>query len=170
MSDDKARWGGEKTWNLPQYKIMKWKRRCEKWKNNKLVYIMVWSVYRRIQIRYNVDIPAQTRIGAGFKIEHIGGIVINPSVVIGKNCNIYNGVTLGKEKRGSRVGNPVIGDEVWIGANSVIVGAVHIGNDVMIAPGAFVNFDVPDHSIVLGNPAKIIHRDNATEAYIKDKI
>lgn len=53
-----------------------------------------------------------------------------------------------------------------MGANAVIVGNIRIGNDVLIAPGAYVNFDVPSHSIVLGNPAKIISRENATEGYI----
>ena len=52
----------------------------------------------------------------------------------------------------------------------MIVGNVTIGRDVMIAPLAFVNFDVPPHSIVLGNPGKIIHKENATEAYIENRV
>jgi len=114
---------------------------------------------------YGVDLPASTKIGPGFKIEHLNGIVVNPDVVIGKNCNIYNGVTIGKEKRGIREGCPTIADEVWIGANAVVVGRIQIGSDVLIAPGAYVNFDVPSHSIVLGNPAKIVAKENATEKY-----
>ena len=70
------------------------------------------------------------------------------------------------EKRGKRVGCPVIGDEVWIGANSVVVGGIKVGNNVLIAPGSFVNFDVPDNSIVIGNPGKVIERMDATEGYI----
>ena len=50
-----------------------------------------------------------------------------------------------------------------VGINSTIVGRVRIGNDVMIAPNTFVNFDVPSHSIVIGNPAEIHHKDNATK-------
>lgn len=123
-----------------------------------------------MQVKYGVDIPARTKIGPGFKIEHLYGIVLNPDVVIGKNCNIYNGTTIGKEKRGKRIGCPQIGDEVWIGANAVIVGKISIGNDVLIAPGAYVNFDVPSHSIGLGNPAKVIERADATTEYIKNKI
>ncbi|HOO79472.1 MAG TPA: serine acetyltransferase, partial [Lachnospiraceae bacterium] len=56
--------------------------------------------------------------------------------------------------------------QVWIGTNAVIVGNITIGDDVMIAPGAYVTTDVPAHSIVIGNPAVIRHRDNATEGYI----
>ena len=56
-------------------------------------------------------------------------------------------------------------------ANSTIVGNVKIGNNVLIAPGAFVNFDVPDNSIVIGNPGKIIEREESpTSKYIVYKL
>jgi len=51
-----------------------------------------------------------------------------------------------------------------------VVGRIQIGSDVLIAPGAYVNFDVSSHSIVLGNPAKIVARENATEKYIKNTV
>ena len=85
-------------------------------------------------------------------------------------CNIGKGVIIGRENSGKRKGAPVIGDEVWIGINAVIVGNIHIGNDVLIDPNAYVNFDVPDHSIVIGNPAMIKHCDYATEGYINNKV
>ena len=59
---------------------------------------------------------------------------------------------------------------MWIGTNAVIVGKITIGDDVMIAPNAFVNFDVPSHSIVVGNPGKVSHKDNATEFYINNEV
>lgn len=59
---------------------------------------------------------------------------------------------------------------MWIGTNAVIVGNITIGSDVLIAPLAYVNFDVPDHSIVIGNPARIISRDNATAGYIQNRV
>ena len=85
---------------------------------------------------------------------------------MGKNINLSTGVTIGQENRGKRKGAPTIGNKVWIGPNAVIVGKITIGDDVLIAPLTYVNFDVPSHSIVIGNPGKIIHRDNATEEYI----
>lgn len=88
---------------------------------------------------------------------------------MGANCNVHKGVTIGQENRGRRKGAPCIGDGVWMGVNSTIVGGITIGDDVLIAPNSYVNFDVPSHSIVIGNPAKIIHRDNATESYIENK-
>ena len=60
----------------------------------------------------------------------------------------------------------MIGDKVWIGTGAVIVGRIDIISNVLIAPNSFVNFDVPDNSLVIGNPARIIQRENATEGYI----
>lgn len=125
---------------------------------------------RRLSIRYGIQIPYNTNIGEGFYIGHFGTIVVNAQAVLGKNCNISQGVTIGQANRGHRQGTPVIGDEVWIGANAVIVGNINIGNDVLIAPNAYVNFDVPDHSIVIGNPATVQSKDEATAAYINRKI
>lgn len=143
------------------------KRRCEHWRQRFYpIYVIFWLIYRHYKIKYCTDIPASLEIGEGFKIRHLGNIVINPYVKIGTNVDILNGVLLGQEDRGDNKGNPVIGNDVFIGTNAVVVGKVKIGNDVMIAPGAFVNFDVPDHTVVIGNPGKMIKREYATLGYI----
>lgn len=121
---------------------------------------------RKLSFKSQIQIPAKTKIGEGFFISHFGRIIINSKAVLGKNNNIATGVTIGQENRGKRTGVPTIGDNCWIGTNAVIVGNITIGSDVLVAPLSFVNFDVPDHSIVVGNPAKIISRENATEGYI----
>ena len=80
------------------------------------------------------------------------------------------GCTIGRENRGKRNGAPTLGDNVWVGTNAVVCGKIKIGSDVMIAPNSFVNFDVPDHSVVVGNPGRIFHKDYATEGYITNTI
>lgn len=120
----------------------------------------------RMSHKTQIQIPARTQIGEGFYIGHLGRVIIHPDAKLGKNINIGTGVTIGMENRGKRKGTPVISDNCWIGTNAVIVGNVKIGSDVLIAPLSYVNFDVPDHSIVVGNPAKIIHKDNATADYL----
>ena len=117
-----------------------------------------------------IQIPYSTQIGEGFYIGHCGRIIINSDAVLGKNVNIATGVTIGQENRGARKGCPVIGNSVWIGTNAVIVGNIKIGDDVLIAPLTFVNFDIPSHSIVIGNPAKIIPSGNATDGYVEHTI
>ena len=123
----------------------------------------------RYKYKYGFQIPANTKIGKGFFIGHFGTIVINSKAIIGENCNFSHGVTIGKANRGKLKGVPVLGNRVWVGTGAVIVGNVKIGSDVLIAPNAYVNFDVPDHSIVLGNPGKIIERLNPTEGYINNQ-
>lgn len=114
----------------------------------------------------HIQIPPSTRIAPGFRIVHFGTIVVNPLTVIGRNFNISQGVLIGNAQ-GKKTGTPVIGDNVCVNANAMIVGNCHIGNNVLIAPGAFVNFDVPDNAIVIGNPGKIIQKDaSPTKKYI----
>jgi serine O-acetyltransferase len=122
--------------------------------------------HRRLMYKFGFEIPVHTRIGKGFYIGHFGGIVVNGRVSIGDYCNITHGVTLGQANRGKNKGFPVLGDRVWLGAHAVVVGNVKIGSNVMIAPNTFVNFDVPDNAIVIGNPGKIIIKIDATEGYI----
>ena len=118
----------------------------------------------------HIQIPARTKIGEGFYIGHSGRVIIHPEAQLGKNINVGTGVTIGYENRGERKGAPTFEGNCWIGTNSVVVGNVKIGEDVMIAPLTFVNFDVPAHSIVIGNPAKIISKENATDGYICNKV
>lgn len=134
---------------------------------SKFYYIYKWRKLRRMT---HIQISPSTKIGPGFYIGHLGRVVIHPHVIIGKNCNVATGVTIGKEIRGKRSGVPTLGDNVWIGTNAVIVGNITIGNDVLIAPLSFVNFNVPDHSIVVGNPATIHYSDCATLGYIQNPI
>lgn len=118
----------------------------------------------------HIQIPSRTQIDEGFYIGHSGRVIINPDAKIGPNVNVSTGVTIGAENRGKRKGAPTLLGNCWVGTNSVIVGNVTIDQDVMIAPLTFVNFDVPAHSIVVGNPAKIISKEDATKDYINNKV
>lgn len=127
-------------------------------------------ILRHYQIRYGFQIYPETEIGEGFYLGHWGSLVINPKAKIGRNCNIAQGVTIGQQNRGKNAGFPVIGNEVWIGTNAVIVGGISVGDNVLIAPNAYVNFDVPENSVVMGNPARIYPNQEATEGYINNKV
>ena len=128
-----------------------------------LLYFLLFKYFRD---HNHIELSASTKIGEGLYFGHPYCITINPDVVIGNNCNIHKGVTIGQENRGKRRGTPSIGNNVWIGVNSTIVGNITIGDDVLIAPNSFVNKDIPSHSIVFGNPCNIKFKDNATEGYI----
>lgn len=106
------------------------------------------------------------KCGNGLYLGQTYNITINPDVVIGEWCNLHKGVAIGQQNRGRLKGSPTIGYRSWIGENATVVGNVTIGDDVLIAPGAFVSFDVPSHRVVIGNPAQIHHKKKATEGYI----
>lgn len=163
---DKVRYSSAGGGKIPKFQY--YFRKCQQTDNFllKLVYKLLLKHYRE---KYSIELFSSTDIGGGLYIGHPCGITINSQAKIGKNVNIHKGVTIGRENRGLRAGVPTVCDEVWIGINATIVGNVKIGNDVLIAPNCFVNCDIPDHSVVIGNPCTIHHRDNATEGYINNK-
>jgi serine O-acetyltransferase len=114
-------------------------------------------VLNHYRFKYGFDISPAATIGPGFYLSsHFGKVVIGQNAVIGANCNIAHGVTLGTTQRGRYKGTPTLGDRVWVGADATIMGKVRIGNDALIGPNTFVNRDVPPGAVVLGNPGKII--------------
>ncbi len=133
---------------------------------NRVFTFIYRIIIRHYTYKFGFQIPVEN-IGGGFYIGHFGTVVVSVNAKIGRNCNIAHNVTIGAA-RGERSGAPQIGDFVWMGTGSVIVGNIKIGNNVLIAPNSFVNFDVPDNSIVIGNPGKIIHKKNPTKDYINN--
>lgn len=130
-----------------------------------------WEIYyrkklRKFALKTGIDFLDGKKIGPGLIIGHNGKIVINGSAEFGGEVMITHGVTVGRDIRGKRAGVPKFGNKVCIRTNAVVVGNITIGDDVLIAPNAFVNVDVPSHSVVIGNPATIHHRENATEGHI----
>lgn len=117
----------------------------------KLLYPMM-EHYRK---RYGLEINWK-RCAPGLRLVHPFAITVNSHAVLGCNVTLYKGVTIGEVSEGRHKGVPVIGDDVTVYSGASIVGNAHIGNRCIIAPGAYVNFDVPDDSLVLGNPG-VIH-------------
>lgn len=100
-------------------------------------------------------IPAHVEIGSAFHQEHAYSTVLNAER-IGNNFRCVHCITIGK-KAGKR---PVIGDNVQVFANAIIIGDVRIGNNVTIGAGAVVVKDIPDNAVVVGNPSRIIKYNN----------
>jgi|WetSurMetagenome_2_1015567.scaffolds.fasta_scaffold00011_12 serine O-acetyltransferase len=149
------------------FRYMFFKRKLEACKRKGIRWLLLKIVLRHYTYKYGFQIGA--KIGRGFYIGHFGTIVISSEAVIGENCNVASGVTIGVTRRGKEKGAPVVGNNVWIGTNAVIVGGIKIGNNVLVAPGAFVNFSVPDNSIVIGNPGIIKPSVEATYGYINNQ-
>jgi serine O-acetyltransferase len=157
-----------KGWFFPGFRYTFLLRKTKKHKTFSLTGLY-YRVLKRLFAYKEYQISKDAQIGEGFYIYHRGTIIIGP-VKIGKNCTVGHSVTIGRSYRGGKLGRPTLNDNVWIGSGAVIVGEVNIGNDVLIAPNSFVNFNVPDNSLVLGNPGKIISKENPTKYYIDCKL
>ena len=107
---------------------------------------------------FNSYIPYQAKIGSGSRVGHRGiGVVINSEVIIGNNVLIRAHVTIGKKKSDGKA--PRIEDEVEIGDGAKILGDVCVGKGAIVGANAVVTKDVPQGSLALGVPAKIIERN-----------
>lgn len=106
---------------------------------------------RIIEMTSGISIPVQVRIGKGLRIHHFGGIMIHPDTRIGEQCTLYHGVTLGD--LGGSGGAPTIGSRVTIGAGAKVLGNVHLGDDVFVGANAVVLRSVPPNCIAVGVPA-----------------
>ena len=151
--------------SMPQYKYL-WLYRKTQAAANTIWYQYLYNRLVRESYRTNIGLCENMNIPKGLIIGHPGDIVVNGEAKFDGNIFITHGVTIGRDIRGKRAGTPHFGKNVVIRCNSTVVGKINIGNDVLIAPNTFVNFDVPSHSVVIGNPATIHHRDNATEGHI----
>ncbi|WP_454245651.1 serine O-acetyltransferase [Psychroflexus sp. MBR-150] len=119
-----------------------------------LFFCLIWQKW--IEILTGISIPASVNIGQSFYIGHFGNIIINSKCIIGDNCNISQGVTLGVSGQGEKRGTPTLGNNIYIGANVVIAGKINIGNNVIIGANSLVNKSIPNNSIAIGVPAKVV--------------
>ena len=107
-----------------------------------------------------IEIHPGAQIGEGFFIDHGMGVVIGETSIIGRDVTIYQGVTLGGTSRLKVKRHPTIGDNVVVGTDAQVIGAVTIGDHVKIGAGSVVIVSVPGHATVVGNPGRVVARFN----------
>jgi serine O-acetyltransferase len=120
-------------------------------------------------VKYGFDISYRTQIGKGFYIGHFGNIVIHGDTIIGENCNISQGVTIGVSNYGKKIGVPNIGNNVFMGPNAGIFGNISIADNVTIGANAVVTENIPTGSTILPSKMTIIDKD-LSEFYIQNRI
>lgn len=113
-----------------------------------------WILFRLTETLFAISISKSVCIGPGLRIWHFGNIFIHPGVVIGANCTLRQGVTIGNRHEGGGV--PAIGDNVEFGAYAQVIGDVRIGNNCKIGAMSLVLCDVPDGATAVGVPARIL--------------
>jgi cysteinyl-tRNA synthetase len=105
-----------------------------------------------------IEIHPAAKIGAGFFIDHGMGVVIGETSEIGEDVLLYQGVTLGGTGKEKGKRHPTVGSHVVVGAGAKILGPISIGNYVKIGANSVVLKPVPDYSIVVGVPGRIIKK------------
>jgi serine O-acetyltransferase len=118
--------------------------------------VRLYIAYFFFKLLSSIEISPRANIGPGLFFPHPQCIVIGMAT-LGENCTVYQGVTIGA-KLPYHDKYPKIGDNVYIGAGSTILGDIKIGNNVTVGAKTLILDDVPDNTVVVGNPSRILSR------------
>jgi len=156
-------------WAMAVYRYGRW-RYTIRWRWLRVPFSFVYKVLKPIsEVLTGIELPCEATLGRRFRIDHFGGIVISGDAVFGDDCVIRNGVTVGLKYTGQR-GAPILGNRVDIGAGAKILGAIRIGDDVVIGANAVVLIDVPSNSVAVGVPARVLPRKTPSIAANVEKV
>jgi serine acetyltransferase len=114
------------------------------------------AFFRGVRNFYGIELPYTAQVGRRVVIEHQSGIVIHGATVIGDDCIIRQGVTLGNLRLDRPLDAPRLGDRVNVGAGAKILGGVTIGDEAQIGANAVVRIDVPAGATAAGVPARVV--------------
>jgi serine O-acetyltransferase len=107
-----------------------------------------------------IEIHPGATIGDGLFIDHGMGVVIGETAELGRDCHLYQGVTLGGTSTKRTKRHPTLGDRVTVGAGASVIGAVTVGDNVRIGAGSVVVTNVPANATVVGVPGHIVAYHN----------
>ena len=150
----------------PSFKAVMMYRTAHKWYVNGHYFWARWLSQKAVR-KTGIEIHPGAQIGKGLFIDHGSGVIIGETTIIGDNCTLYQGVTLGGTGKDTGKRHPTLGDNVLVGAGAKVLGPVNIGRGSKIAAGAVVLKDVPEDSTAVGIPAKIV-RTGGTKVELLD--
>ncbi|HEY5426366.1 MAG TPA: serine O-acetyltransferase [Candidatus Tumulicola sp.] len=116
-----------------------------------------------------IEIHPAAKIGKGVFIDHGMGVVIGETAEVGDGCTIYQGVTLGGTSLSHGKRHPTLGRNVIVGVNSVVLGAIVLGDNAKVGGGSVVVKDVPANATVVGVPARIVAQDGKPIRAVPDR-
>lgn len=143
----------------PSFKVMLSYRRAHKL-YKKGHYFWARFISQRAARRTGIEIHPGAEIGKGFFIDHGSGVIIGETTIIGDNCTLYQGVTLGGTGKEHGKRHPTLGNNVMVSAGAKILGSFKIGDNSKIGAGSVVLEEVPPNSTVVGVPGRVVKRDN----------
>ena len=148
-------WSSQGFWVMVVYRFGRWRYTIKNNMIRKPFSLLYRILYKFIQIITGIELPCEVPVGANFRIDHFGDIIISGYARFGDNCTLRNGVTIGLKNIEEKAA-PHIGNNVNIGTGAKILGNITIGNNVDIGANAVVIETVPDNALAVGVPAKII--------------
>jgi serine O-acetyltransferase len=147
--------------------VYRWGRRIEAAKPGvcrKVRSRLYWFVFRIIETLTGISLPRSCRIGPGLRIYHFGMIFVHRDAVIGSNCTLRQGVTIGNRTNDGPP--PIIEDDVEFGAYAQVLGGIRVGRGAKIGAMSVVLSDVPPGATAVGVPARIIPSKQPSTAAI----
>lgn len=167
--DPAARSKAEVFWLYPGVQAVMWHRVAHFFYRHNRKFIARW-ISQCVRFWTGIEIHPGATIGKGLFIDHGMGVVIGETTVIGDNCTIYQGVTLGGTGKEKGKRHPTLGDNVMIGCGAKVLGPFTVGDNSKIAAGAVVLSEVPPNSTCVGVPARIVKREGIKTTQDLDQI
>ena len=127
--------------------------RAGRWSARVLLPVYLLA-HRVVETLTGISLPKAATIGPGLRIWHFGNIFVHPDAVLGANCTLRQGVTIGNRREGGPV--PRLGDDVELGAYAQLLGDIQIGDGAKVGAMAVVLRSVPAGAVAVGNPARIV--------------
>lgn len=167
--DPAARSKAEVFWLYPGVQAVMWHRVAHFFYKHNRKFIARW-ISQCVRFWTGIEIHPGATIGKGLFIDHGMGVVIGETTIIGDNCTIYQGVTLGGTGKEKGKRHPTLGDNVMIGCGAKVLGPFTVGDNSKIAAGAVVLSEVPPNSTCVGVPARIVKREGIKTVQDLDQI
>lgn len=155
--DPAARSSFEILMTYPSLRALRSYRRAN-WFYRRGFFTIARMISQRARNKTGIEIHPGATIGKGLFIDHGMGVVIGETAVIGNNCLIYQGATLGGTGKDKGKRHPTLGDNVLVGAGAKVLGPFKVGSNVKIAANAVVLNAIPDDCTAVGVPARIVKR------------
>lgn len=150
-----GQWSQQGFWVMVIYRYGRWRYGIKNSVLRKPFSLLYKFLYKVVQILTGIELPCEVPVGRNFRIDHFGDIIISGYASFGDDCIIRNGVTVGLKNIEEKAA-PKIGNNVNIGAGAKLLGNITVGDNVDVGANAVVISSVPENSIAVGIPARII--------------
>ena len=142
----------------PGYKAVRMYRKAH-WFHGHKMFFLARAISQRAVRKTGIEIHPGAQIGRRFFIDHGTGVVIGETAIIGDECTVYQGVTLGGTGKDHGKRHPTLGNNVLIGAGAKVLGPFTIGDNSNVAAGSVVLSAIPENCTAVGAPARVVKQN-----------